>query len=106
MGDRLVVAVTFDEFVNKGPGRPVFNEGKRMALLRELRCVDVVAGVRSSLEGLQIFMPDIFVKGSEYTDKILDEDRAFCEENGIEIRFTDEQTYSSTALLSHESRRR
>ena len=106
MGDELVVALTKDKYVNKGPGRPVFPAHERAEVLSELRCVAEVILVDSSLDGLIRLRPAVFVKGAEYRGKILPEDRQFCLTHGVKIRFTDEQTYSSTALLSHESRRR
>ena len=99
MGDRLIVGVTIDDCVHKGPGRPVFSIRHRMKMLQELRCVDEVFGVQSSLHALMIAKPNIFVKGREYEHAVQQEDRKFCEAHGIEIRFTDGQTYSSTALL-------
>ena len=35
LGDKLVVTITPDKYVNKGPGRPVFNE--------ILRCESIAA---------------------------------------------------------------
>ncbi len=37
LGDVLVVTVTADRFVNKGPGRPVFNAELRAEMLATLR---------------------------------------------------------------------
>ena len=42
-GDVLVVTLTQDEFVNKGPNRPAFNQQLRAELLANLECVDYVA---------------------------------------------------------------
>ena len=33
LGDTLIVSVTSDKFVNKGPGRPVFDINQRMNFL-------------------------------------------------------------------------
>ncbi len=43
LGDVLVVTVTPDRFVNKGPGRPAFPEKLRMEAIAALECVDFVA---------------------------------------------------------------
>src|SRR6202140_5195980 len=43
LGDVLVVTVNADRFVNKGPGRPVFNEALRAEMLAALEYVDWVA---------------------------------------------------------------
>ena len=42
LGDILVVSVTSDNYVNKGPGRPVFNINQRINFLTELKLVDRV----------------------------------------------------------------
>ena len=106
LGDLLYVSITDDAHVNKGPGRPVFNHFQRAAVIRALECVHGVKIVRSSLEALQAFKPDIFVKGKEYEGKINYEDLDYCIAHGIEIVFTDEPVYSSTELLKfYESQR-
>lgn len=105
-GTRLVVSVTENKFVNKGKSRPVFDELVRMKMVSELRCVDEVILVRSSLEALDLIRPDVFVKGIEYKDKMLQKDIDYCEKHGIEIRFTSGPKVSSTELiekLRHES---
>ena len=103
MGEILYVSITSDRCVNKGPGRPVFNQDQRAEIIRHIDFVHGVLIVNSSLEALERIKPDIFVKGSEYRDKISPEDYQFCLENNVQIRFTDEPVYSSTALLRHES---
>ena len=42
-GDVLVVTITPDRYVNKGPGRPAFNQDLRARALSELTVVDYVA---------------------------------------------------------------
>src|SRR5438045_1855969 len=42
-GDVLMVTLTGDAYVNKGPGRPVFSEDLRAETLAALACVDFVA---------------------------------------------------------------
>lgn len=106
MGEKLVVAVTKNEYVNKGPDRPVFNEAQRTAIINELRCVDEVLVVKDSLDALVKVKPDIFVKGREYDGKILKQDADYCHKHGIEIAFTDEPVWSSTAILNDKFRSR
>ena len=105
LGDHLVVAVTQNEFVNKGPDRPVFDETQRLAIINELRCVDEVVVVKDSLDALVKVKPDIFVKGREYDGKIQEKDAEYCRKHGIQIAFTDEPVMSSTKLIN-ESRNR
>ena len=99
MGDRLVVSVTHDAFVNKGPNRPTFNHGQRSAIVGALKCVDEVLIVRGVLEALEIVKPDIFVKGPDYEDKIEVEHAIYCEKKGIKIAFTSEPLFSSTKII-------
>ena len=101
LGDYLVVALTKDSHVNKGPRRPVFNERQREEMLRELRCVDQILMVESTAEALRIVSPDIFVKGSDYKTRIQPEHRVYCEQMAIEIAFTNEPQFSSTDLLHY-----
>jgi cytidyltransferase-like protein len=101
MGDRLVVALTADENVNKGPKRPVYSWEKRAEMLKELRCVSEVIISIDAYHALTRVKPDIFVKGEEYMGKIQPYVWRYCEENGIEIAFTDGETDSSTRLLHY-----
>ena len=105
-GDRLVVSVTRDQYVNKGPRRPVFKEDQRAHLVGALRCVDEVVLVASSLEALRLVRPNYFVKGSEYVGKLQPDDIEFCRRCDIKIVFTNEPVYSSTKLLHYGSRHR
>ena len=108
LGDRLIVTLTPDRFVNKGPGRPVFSEQQRAESLAALECVDGVAINLwpTSTETLLLTRPDIYAKGIEYQDpsqdltgKISEEAEAVARHGG-QIAFTDDQVYSSSHLLN------
>jgi rfaE bifunctional protein nucleotidyltransferase chain/domain len=108
MGDVLVVTVTPDRFINKGPDRPVFPEEARVEFIAALEIVDFVALNRwpSAVETIRLVQPALFVKGSEYrvrdtntNTNIYLEEKAVCEVGGS-IAYTDEITFSSTTLLS------
>lgn len=107
-GDVLLVTVTADEYVNKGPGRPIFNQQLRAENLAALECVDLVAinYAISAVDALHMIQPDIYAKGSEYrshgddvTGNIILEQQAV-EAHGGEIFYTDEITFSSSSLLN------
>ena len=68
MGDILIVTITPDCFVNKGPGRPVFNESLRAEMLAAIDCVDYVAinDAPDAVETIRRLKPDIYVKGQDY----------------------------------------
>ena len=70
LGDVLVVTVTPDQFVNKGPGRPAFGEQMRTEAIAALDCVDFVAINRWPLaeEAIKLIQPRFYVKGSDYKD--------------------------------------
>src|SRR4030043_394929 len=42
-GDVLIVTITQDEYVNRGPGRPIFNQQLRAETIAAMECVDYVA---------------------------------------------------------------
>ncbi len=66
--DVLIVTITPDRFVNKGPGRPVFSELHRMEAIAALACVDYVALNKweTAVETIKIVQPDLYVKGQDY----------------------------------------
>lgn len=107
-GDTLIVTVTADRFVNKGPSRPVFSELLRAEMLGALTCVVAVAvnNASTAVNVIEAVKPDVYVKGIEYKDasqdvtgKILDE-QAAVESYGGRIHFTDDITFSSSSLIN------
>lgn len=108
LGDRLVVTVTPDRFVNKGPGRPVFHESLRLETLAALEDIDYVI-LNDSLDAvsaIQRVRPHFYVKGMEYshasddvTGKILEEKKAV-EAVGGSIYYTNDIVFSSSSLLN------
>ena len=107
-GQLLVVTITADKFVSKGPGRPVFNEIIRADALSALQCVDYVCIVddATALPAIEVIRPSVYVKGSDYkatkddiTGNILLE-KEMVESHGGRIFFTDEITFSSSKLLN------
>ncbi len=110
VADVLVVTLTADEYVGKGPGRPVFNQRLRAESVAALQAVDYVAVIESptAAEAIRKLRPDFYVKGNEYTDpeeddltgKVTDEEGAIRSVGG-QIYFTDDVTFSSTNLLNN-----
>lgn len=105
MGDRLVVSVTSDRFVNKGPGRPRFTEYERAEALEALSCVDVVAinDAPDAVAMINHVRPAIYVKGIDYADATDDEglrrESFAVAAVGGDMTFTSGQKWSSTELL-------
>lgn len=108
LGDVLVVTITADRYVNKGPGRPVFTEALRAEMLAALHFVTYVAIAEApdAISAIEAIRPDVYAKGNDYqnpdgdvTGKITLE-RHTVEAHGGSIRFTDEITFSSTELIN------
>ena len=68
--DILVVSVTDDKYVNKGPGKPYFNISQRLKSLAALEIIDyvVVSEEASSVKVIQALKPNFYVKGADYVD--------------------------------------
>ena len=107
MGDVLVVTITPDEYIDKGPGRPAFSQDLRAESLAALECVDFVAVNEwpTAENTLLAIRPDFYVKGQEFktlrdrTGK-LQKEYAIVQEIGAQFRYTEEIVFSSTALLN------
>ena len=108
MGDVLVVTLTTDKFVNKGPHRPAFPEQLRAEVIAGLECVDFVAinPHPTAVEAIRLIRPDVYVKGPDYADKSKDVTGKIHEEEeavravGGRIAFTTGEIFSSTALIN------
>ncbi len=106
--DLLVVTITSDRYVNKGPGRPCFTEYLRAEALAALNSVDfvIVNDSPTAVDAIKAIKPDFYVKGLEYqvsqndiTGKIIDEEIAV-KSIGGQIKFTDDIVFSSSSLLN------
>ena len=107
-GDLLVATITADEYVNKGPDRPVFTTEQRAEMLAALEIVDYVSIVDGpgALPAIEAVKPHYYVKGGEYenaeddiTGKIVAE-RELVEKFGGSLVFTHELAFSSSNLLN------
>jgi len=103
-GEILVVGVTMDQFVNKGPHRPVFREHDRARVIKALAIVDQVVLVKGSRDALERVKPNVFVLGKEYDGKMAKADVEFCKEHFVNVAFTNGPVWSSTKLLHHYDR--
>jgi rfaE bifunctional protein nucleotidyltransferase chain/domain len=108
IADVLIVTLTQDKFVNKGPGRPVFNEQVRAESIAALEVVDYVAINKwpTAVETIKIIKPDFYVKGPDYKDQTKDltnniglEEEAVYAVGGKPY-ITDDITFSSSKLIN------
>ncbi|MEI7863820.1 MAG: PfkB family carbohydrate kinase [Chthoniobacterales bacterium] len=108
LGDVLVVSVTDEKHVNKGPGRPYFNDALRARTLAALECVDYVVLVphAAAVEAIETVKPHVYCKGTEYSDASNDVtgnihgDVAAVQKHGGEVRYLGDVVFSSTRLLN------
>ena len=71
MADILVVTLTPDRLVNKGPGRPVFNQQLRLDTLAAIQYIDYAAVNEwpTAVRTIRLLRPDFYVKGADYADQ-------------------------------------
>lgn len=108
LGDALVVTVTDDKHVNKGPGRPYFNDTLRARTLAALSCVDYIVLIphTAAVEAIETVKPHVYCKGTEYADASNDvtgnihDDVATVLKHGGEVRYLGDVVFSSTRLLN------
>lgn len=107
MGDVLIVTLTPDRYITRGPGRPVFSEVHRCESIAALDCVDYVAVNKwpTAVETIYLLKPHLYVKGSDFgsvegdlTGRLKEEEKAVCSIGGG-MAFTEEEVFSSSKLL-------
>jgi D-beta-D-heptose 7-phosphate kinase/D-beta-D-heptose 1-phosphate adenosyltransferase len=104
LGDRLIVLVNSDASVQrlKGPERPVNPLAHRMEMLAALGCVDWVVPFEDDTPQAVIdqLLPDILVKGGDYTDISQIAGHASVLANGGEVKILSFiEGHSTTALI-------
>jgi D-beta-D-heptose 7-phosphate kinase/D-beta-D-heptose 1-phosphate adenosyltransferase len=104
LGDALVVAINSDASVRglKGPARPILPERERAEVLASFAAVDAVTvfGEETPCPLLEKLLPDVLVKGSDWTHWIAG--RGIVEEAGGEVRpIPVEPGYSTTDVVKN-----
>ena len=107
-GDIVVVSVTSDRYVNKGPNRPAFKEQNRLKALAAIKVVDYVVLNKSAtaISMIKELKPNIYCKGQDYkfsqndiTGEIENEKNAL-KEIGGKIIYTKGAVFSSSNLIN------
>lgn len=109
LGDILVCTITGEAHVNKGPGRPYFNDHLRSKALASLTYVDyvVVVPFPAAVEAIKCVKPRYYCKGREYEDQNVDvtgnihNDVETVHQYGGEMRYVGSVVFSSTKLLNN-----
>ncbi len=108
LGDVLIVTVTAETHVNKGPGRPYFNDVMRAKWLAALECVDhvIIVPFAAAVEAIECVRPHVYCKGREYANSSNDvtgniqDDVATARRCGSDIAYVGTVVYSSSRLLN------
>ena len=101
-GDILVVTLTPDIHVNKGPKRPAFIEKLRVEAVAALDVVDYVSlnSTSTAVNVIQKLKPDIYCKGSDYKDNKNDISGQMKEEIRALKKIGGKMVYTGGALFS------
>lgn len=108
LGNILVVTLTPDIYVNKGPNRPAFRENLRAEAIASLDSVDYVAlnTGPTAISAIEKIKPNIYCKGPDYkiyhndiSGQIKNEIKAVKKFRG-QVTFTKDITFSSTELIN------
>lgn len=108
-GDILIVSVTSDKYVSKGPGRPLFNEKKRIEFLSYIKLINYVfvSNSRNAINSIKLIKPNVYCKGPDYKDNNKDITGQIKLENdtvkrvGGKIHYTEAETFSSSKLVNN-----
>jgi len=104
LGDKLILGLNSDESVQrlKGPERPVNTETTRASLLASMFFIDavVVFNDDTPLELIKTVLPDVLVKGGDYTvDTIAGAKETIANGGRVEV-LSFLPGYSSTAIIN------
>lgn len=101
--DILIVGVNSDASVKrlKGPGRPINNEQSRSIILASLIMVDavIVFNEDTPLQLIKNIMPDVLIKGGDYTPETIVGAREVTNNGGVVKIIPLEAGFSSTGII-------
>ncbi len=111
LGDHLVVTITPDHFVDKGPHRPAFDAKTRAEALAALECVDTVCinETPTAVEAIRLLKPAVFMKGMVAGSGPRDRSNAIEQEHeaitkvGGRLVLTDTELHSASALINRHT---
>ena len=105
--DFLIVSVTSKKYVNKGPGRPIFNNKQRLFTLSEIKSIDalIINNKKNSLNLIKKIKPNFYFKGKEYkpiNQKINNNfflEKKCVNQNFGKVIFTNDRIYSTSKII-------
>ena len=106
LGDHLLVCIDSDSRVKqlKGESRPINTQDDRIKMLNALRCVDMVWVFDTKeklIEQIELYQPDIMVKGSDYKGRSV-VGEALCKQ----VIYYDRTEHSTTKTIQNIINRR
>ena len=110
-GNILIVSVTADKFVNKGPGRPTFSINNRLKFLQEIECIDYVhiSNDLTAEKAIKNLKPNFYCKGNDYSkNQIKDDENLKKEINALKVvkgkfKIIKEISFSSSRFINENS---
>jgi len=110
-GDILVVSVTADKFVGKGPGRPAFSINNRLKFLHEIDCIDYLylSNDLTSEKVIKNLKPNFYCKGKDYSnikskgDKNLKKEIDALKSTKGKFKIIKEISFSSSKFINENS---
>ena len=108
-GDFLLVSLTSDKYVNKGPSRPAFNQNLRSEVISSIEYVDAVFinNYETPINLINVIKPDIYFKGPDYKKTSTDRTGNIIKEInsvkkiGGKVLFSKDVTFSSSKLINN-----
>ena len=106
--DILIVSVTHDKFVFKGPGRPAFDHNIRMESISALENVDYVylSKTATAKNTISLIKPNFYFKGPDYKNNKedltgeIENEITTLKKNKGKIFYTSAKKYSSSSLIN------
>lgn len=99
LGARVLCNVSPDKWVER-KHRLLMPQEERGIIIDAIRWIDLVHLSKTSTdEVLRLLRPRFYVKGADWRGRLPPEQMATCEEHGIEVRYLDTVTHSSTAIM-------
>ena len=106
--DYLFVSITSDQYIRKGPNRPVHTNNERICFLQNLKIIDYVfiADGESGVDSINLIKPNFYFKGNDYKNNLLDKTKKIFDEidavkkNKGKIIYTNEKQMSSSKIVN------
>ena len=106
--DYLFVSITSDEYIKKGPNRPIHKNNERIYFLKSLNFINYafIAKGNSAVDSIDLIKPDFYFKGSDYKDNLSDKTKKIIQEKKIvkknkgKIVYTNEKEMSTSKIVN------